>query len=97
MNSHSKQATADTQFALDFDEFVLCLALCGHIKYERVVEMSLAQRVLGIICNYLGEKDERAVITEAVVVPQEPPPRTATLERFTGNVPQGAGAAVGNA
>jgi hypothetical protein len=37
------------------------------------------------------------LITEAVVVPQEPPPSTAILERFTGNIPQGAGAAVGNA
>ena len=52
---------------LGFDEFVACLALCGHIKYEEVAEMSLAQRVAGIVANYLGEKNEQQVITEAVV------------------------------
>ena len=31
--------------------------------------MSLAQRVEGVIANYLGEKDEHAVITEAVAPP----------------------------
>ena len=51
---------------LTFDEFLVCLALCGHIKYEEIDEMSLAQRVDGVIANYLGEKDEHAVITEAV-------------------------------
>ena len=30
---------------IDFDEFLVCLALCGHIKYERVGKMSLAARV----------------------------------------------------
>ena len=54
---------------ITFDEFVVCLALCGHIKYEEVEQMSLAQRVAGIVANYLGEKDEQAVITEAVVPP----------------------------
>ena len=56
---------------IDFDEFVVCLALCGHVKYEEVKEMSLAQRFAGIVDNYLQEKDEHAVITEAVVPPLE--------------------------
>ena len=33
--------------------------------------MSLAQRVAGVICNYLGEKDEHAVISEVVAPPTE--------------------------
>ena len=52
--------------SIDFDEFLLCLALCGYIKYEGVASMTLPQRVSGIFANYLGEKDEQAVITEAV-------------------------------
>ncbi|KOO22536.1 hypothetical protein Ctob_006009 [Chrysochromulina tobinii] len=56
---------------MTFDEFVVCLGLCGHIKYEEITEMSLPQRVDGIIANYLGEKDEHAVITEAVAPPME--------------------------
>jgi hypothetical protein len=56
---------------MTFDEFVVCLGLCGHIKYEEIAEMSLPQRVDGIIANYLGEKDEHAVITEAVAPPME--------------------------
>jgi hypothetical protein len=52
---------------IDFGEFQVMLALCGHIKYEEVEEMSLAQRVAGIVANFLGEKDEQMVITEAVV------------------------------
>jgi hypothetical protein len=35
-------------------------------------------------------------MTDAVVVPHEPPPRIATLERFTGNISQGAGTSVSN-
>ena len=33
--------------------------------------MSLAQRVAGIVANYLGEKDEKAVISEHVAPPME--------------------------
>ena len=51
---------------IDFDEFLVCLALCGHVKYEEVGEMSLAQRVAGICANYLGQKNEQDVTTEAV-------------------------------
>ena len=56
---------------MTFDEFVVCLGLCGHVKYEEIEEMSLPQRVDGVIANYLGEKDEHAVITEAVAPPME--------------------------
>ena len=62
-----------------FDEFVICLALCGHIKYEELEEMSLSTRVAGIFANYLGEKDEHAVISEFLFPP---------LERFD---PSGSG------
>eukprot|EP00966_Prymnesium_polylepis_P199105 4613903-Prymnesium_polylepis.1 len=50
----------------DFREFCDCLALCGHVKYAAVDEMSLLQRVAGMLANYLGEEDEHAIITDAV-------------------------------
>ena len=68
------QASGESDAArqtLSFDEFVVCLALCGHIKYEEVEQMSLAQRVEGIVANYLGERDEQAVVTAAVAPPVE--------------------------
>jgi hypothetical protein len=55
---------ADT---IDAEEFLVCLALCGHVKYEEVEQMSLAQRVAGIVANFLGEKDEQQVLTEVLV------------------------------
>jgi hypothetical protein len=39
----------------------MALALCGHVKYEEVEQMSLAQRVAGIVANFLGEQDEEEV------------------------------------
>ena len=63
------EADAKHNGRVDFDEFVVCLALCGHIKYEEVEQMSLAQRVTGIVSNLFGEKDEQKVITEACVPP----------------------------
>ena len=51
---------------IDFEAFLVCLALCGHVKYEEVEQMSLAQRVAGIIANFLGEKDEQQVLTEVL-------------------------------
>jgi hypothetical protein len=59
----------DAKETVDYDEWCICLGLCGYVKYEEIEEMSLAQRVAGIIANYLHEKDEHAVITEAVVAP----------------------------
>ena len=53
--------------SIDFEEFVVCLALCGHVKYERVEGMSLAARVSAIMENYLGQKDELTVVSAAVV------------------------------
>ena len=64
-------AGAEGSTTMTFDEFLVCLGLCGHIKYEEIEEMSLAQRVAGVICNYLGEKDEHAVISEVVAPPME--------------------------
>ena len=63
---------------INFEEFLVCLALCGHIKYAEVKKedgtpaMSLAQKVEGIFDNYLGTKDELKVI-QPIVAP--PPPR----------------------
>ena len=51
---------------IDFEAFLVCLALCGHVKYEEVEQMSLAQRVSGIVANFLGEKDEQQVLTEVL-------------------------------
>merc|ERR1719310_1777952 len=71
VTGQSQAASSDGSAVVDFEEFLVVLGLCGQIKYEEVTEMSLAQRVDGVICNYLGEKDEHAVITEAVAPPME--------------------------
>uniref|UniRef100_A0A7S2CRY1 EF-hand domain-containing protein n=1 Tax=Haptolina brevifila TaxID=156173 RepID=A0A7S2CRY1_9EUKA len=57
---------------IDFDEFVVALALCGSVKYEEIAEMTLATRFSGMVQNYLVEADEQYIISEAVV---PPPPR----------------------
>jgi hypothetical protein len=54
---------------IDATEFVHILALCGHIKYEEIEAMSLPMRVSAVFANYLGEKDEQAVISEALYPP----------------------------
>jgi hypothetical protein len=59
------------KMTIDFDEFLHCLALVGHLKYEEVGEMSLLQRVEGVLGNYLGERDEHDVITAALFPPME--------------------------
>ena len=64
----------DSRTTIDYDEWLVCLGLCGQIKYEEVEEMDLAQKVEGIISNYLkgegpGWGDEHDVITKAVVEP----------------------------
>ena len=46
---------------MSYEELVGCLALCGHIKYEEVLQMDAAARSAAIICNLFGEKDERKV------------------------------------
>ena len=56
----------DDALAMDFDEYVMALVLCGHMKYEEVEGMTLAQRVAGVVANLLGEKSEEQVITEVV-------------------------------
>jgi hypothetical protein len=56
----------DDALTMDFDEYVMALVLCGHMKYEEVEGMTLAQRVAGVVANLLGEKSEEQVITEAV-------------------------------
>ena len=55
--------------AIDFDEWCVCLALCGHTKYANVGAMSLAQRVSATLDNYLGTRDELAAVSAAVVCP----------------------------
>ena len=39
---------------LEINDFITALSLCGHMKYEEVQQMSLAQRVGGGIANFLG-------------------------------------------
>ena len=56
---------------VDLAEFQMALALCGTIKYEEVEQMSLAQRVAGVTANFLGEKDEVAVVNEVIVTKME--------------------------
>ena len=56
---------------IDASEFVHIIGLCGYIKYEEVEAMSLAQRVEGAFANFLGERDEKAVITAALYPPLE--------------------------
>ena len=74
VTGQDKDASGADNTSVTFDEFVMVLGLCAHIKYEEVEEMPLAVRLAGIFCNYLGEKDEHAVISEYLY----PPP-----ERFT--------------
>ena len=45
----------DDDETLSFDEYIMALVLCGHMKYEEVEGMSLAQRVAGVCANLLGE------------------------------------------
>ena len=42
---------------MTFDEFYMCVALCGHIKYEEIEQMTIAQRVEGIFYNYRHAQD----------------------------------------
>ena len=58
---------ASARAVVELSEFQTALALCGAIKYEEVEGMSLAQRVAGIVANFLGEKDEVAVVHEVLV------------------------------
>ena len=71
VTAQDKDAAGADNNTVTFDEFVVCLALCGHIKYEEVEQMSLASRVSAAFCNYFGEKDEHAVISEALYPPVE--------------------------
>ena len=65
----------------------MCLALCGHVKYEEVEQMSLAQRVAGIVANFFVEQDEEEVIT-AAVVPKVPRFDTADVAAPSGMQPE---------
>ena len=67
LSCQERDAKSADNSTIDLQEFGVCLALCGQIKYEEVEQMSLAQRVEGILANYFGEKDEQQVITEAAV------------------------------
>ena len=73
-----KENTATT---INFDEFMVCLALCGSIKYANVEKMSLAQKVDSLYTNYLGETDEQKCIDLCY----PPPPRfNPAVKRNTG-------------
>ena len=54
-NGYSGRDTAETtegNETIDFDEFCICLGLLGHIKYEEIDEMTLADRLNGAVDNY---------------------------------------------
>ena len=69
ITSGDMEGMDDAKETLDYEEWLVCLGLCGSIKYENVPEMSLFQRVEGLVSNYLLERDEQKVITDAVVAP----------------------------
>ena len=74
-NEDTSDDGVDSRQTIDFEEWCICLGLCGQIKYEEVTEMTLRDRIEGIIANYLkgegpGWGDEHDVITKAVVAPR---------------------------
>ena len=64
--------TSEGNETIDFEEFITLLGLCGHIKYAEIDEMSLADKMVGIVDNWCMLRDEQAVIDDACV---PPPPR----------------------
>jgi len=64
--------TTEGNETIDFDEFVTCLGLLGHIKYEEIDEMTLCDRLRASVDNWLVVRDEQAVIDDHCV---PPPPR----------------------
>ena len=46
-------AEGSEQPVLDFDEWLVCLGRCGQIKYEEVKEMTLRDRIEGILHNFI--------------------------------------------
>ena len=69
-NGYSGRDQAETDegnTTIDFDEFIVCLGLMGHIKYEEIDEMSLADRFAAMVDNWTLERDEQAVIDDHCV------------------------------
>ena len=58
--------TSTAGVCVDYGEFCNLLGLCGYIKYEEIADMTLAQKVMGIIDNYC---DEKAVISDCLCPP----------------------------
>ena len=54
------KTTMDANMTMTFDEYYMCVALCGTIKYEEIEQMSLAQKVEGIFLNYRHSIDGEA-------------------------------------
>ena len=61
--------TADGGVVIDYGEFCNLLGLCAHIKYEEIAEMTLPQKVAGIVDSFLVLKDEKAVLSECLYPP----------------------------
>ena len=51
------KTTMDANMTMTFDEYYMCVALCGTIKYEEIEQMTLAQKVEGIFLNYRHSTD----------------------------------------
>ena len=54
-------------------EFLVCLALCGLLKYSDVESMGLAQKIEGIAHEFLGSKSDAQIVADG----------GPTLERFS--------------
>ena len=51
---------------INFDEFLMCLTLCGQVKYAAVAEMTMEQKVSSLVATYLGERDDASAIGNAI-------------------------------
>ena len=80
--SNDNKADGKDGTNLDYEEFLWTLALCGYVKYAEISEMSLADKVEGIIRNFLQEQDEHKIISKCCYppLPRYDPATAAPLE-----------------
>ena len=84
-NSGDKLQMGNANHKVNFDEWMLAIALCGHMKYVEVKGSTMSQRVAGALDNYIGRdanemaigdtggRSEKQVLSE-ILYPA--PPRT---------------------
>ena len=69
-NGFTGRDTAETtegNETIDFDEFIILLGLCGHIKYAEIDEMGVSDKLVAVVDNWCMLRDEQAVIDDACV------------------------------